>query len=218
MKKVYLLKKITLKNKNQNIDEINQWIDTLYPNLKNKAKEENAIIFWGDQTKVRSQSYGGKTWYTKGETPIRHGTHRGYSTNFMYAISVTGLFYPISFEGNFNVEVCLQYLNELLNKYEGQKIYLILDNHSVHKSHAVKEFCEKNKNKITIYFLPKYAPELNPVEFLNATLKHYLNYDLFSYDKEELMKNIEKFHKMLLQFPEMILKCFRSKSVEYTSI
>ena len=51
---------------------------------------------------------------TKGETPIRRGTHRGYSTNLMYAISVTGLFYLMSFEGNFNVEICLQYLNELL--------------------------------------------------------------------------------------------------------
>jgi transposase len=41
----------------------------------------------------------------------------------------------------------------------------------VHHSKPVKKWVEEHKNKIELFYLPSYSPELNPEERLNADLK-----------------------------------------------
>ena len=45
----------------------------------------------------------------------------------------------------------------------------------IHHSKLVKEWVEKNKNKIEIFYLPSYSPEKNPDEYLNCDLKYGLS-------------------------------------------
>jgi len=52
-----------------------------------------------------------------------------------------------------------------------KKIYLILDNLRVHHSRIVKKWIKKNEDKIELFFLPSYSPEVNPDEYLNNDLK-----------------------------------------------
>jgi transposase len=58
-----------------------------------------------------------------------------------------------------------------LIKDAGRKVYLILDNLKVHHSVAVTGWLEKHKEKIEVFYLPSYSPELNPDEYLNNSLK-----------------------------------------------
>ena len=44
------------------------------------------------------------------------------------------------------------------------KIFLILDNLRVHHSHIVKDWIEQNNEKIELFFLPSFSPEMNPDE------------------------------------------------------
>ena len=50
-----------------------------------------------------------------------------------------------------------------VRKQKDEKIYLILDNWSVHRSKAFKEFVEKD-GKIELVYLPKNTPWLNKIE------------------------------------------------------
>ena len=52
------------------------------------------------------------------------------------------------------------------------KIFLILDNLRVHHSKLVKQWLADNADRIEVFYLPSYSPELNPDELLNADLKH----------------------------------------------
>ena len=54
---------------------------------------------------------------------------------------------------------------------KGKKIALIVDGHPVHKAVLVRRWVADQKGAITLYFLPGYAPELNPDELLNHALK-----------------------------------------------
>ena len=51
---------------------------------------------------------------------------------------------------------------------------MILDNLRVHHSKPVKAWLQKNEDKIEVFYLPSYSPELNTDEQLNANLKYAL--------------------------------------------
>jgi transposase len=54
------------------------------------------------------------------------------------------------------------------------RVYLILDNLCVHHSKAVKKWLKENEDKIAVFYLPSYLPELNSDELLNADLKQHV--------------------------------------------
>ena len=50
-------------------------------------------------------------------------------------------------------------------------MFLILDNLRVHHSKLVKAWVAEHSEKIELFYLPSYSPQLNPEERLNADLK-----------------------------------------------
>jgi hypothetical protein len=46
-----------------------------------------------------------------------------------------------------------------------------MDNHPVHRSHAVRDWAEQKAKRIRIVDLPTDSPELKPVEYLNNEVK-----------------------------------------------
>ena len=74
------------------------------------------------------------------------------------------------YKENMNSKRLITFMKRLI-KDTGRKVYLILDNLKVHHSHVVSEWLEKHKDKIEVFYLPSYSPELNPDEYLNNSLK-----------------------------------------------
>ena len=50
-------------------------------------------------------------------------------------------------------------------------MFLIVDNLRVHRANRVREWVAENADKIELFYLPPYAPELNPDEYLNRDLR-----------------------------------------------
>jgi transposase len=74
------------------------------------------------------------------------------------------------FSGALNAKLLIGFLQRLTRPQQ-RKIFLILDNLRVHHSKLVKRWREENADKIEVFYLPSYSPELNPDELLNADLK-----------------------------------------------
>jgi transposase len=51
-------------------------------------------------------------------------------------------------------------------------VFLIVDGHPVHRSGAVKRFAASTEGRLRLFFLPGYAPELNPGEWVWKHVKH----------------------------------------------
>lgn len=77
-----------------------------------------------------------------------------------------GVIYHSVQNNAFNAETFAQFIKDLIEKCKQlhhEKICFVMDNVRMHKTEqSIKEQC--SKNYIDILFLPKYSPELNPIE------------------------------------------------------
>ncbi len=72
------------------------------------------------------------------------------------------------YKGALVTKTFIVFLRRLL-KTVRRKIYLIVDNLRVHHAKKVKRWV--HSDRITLFYLPPYAPEHNPDEYLNQDLK-----------------------------------------------
>ena len=76
-------------------------------------------------------------------------------------ISPQGFMNWIVFEDNFTSKKYVECLGRIIRQIK-QKVFLILDNHRVHHSKKVKNYVEKHKDLLEIFYLPAYCPDMNP--------------------------------------------------------
>jgi len=81
-------------------------------------------------------------------------------------------FYFRLYEGSMGKEEVVDFLKHL-SKQISQPILLIWDRLPGHRSRLVQDYLVSLNGKIEAYYLPAYAPELNPVEYIWAHLKQH---------------------------------------------
>jgi hypothetical protein len=86
------------------------------------------------------------------------------------AVNNRGLMRFKLYKGALNVAIFTDFLKRLI-KDAKQKVFLIVDNLRVHHAKAVHDWLARYKDEIEIFYLPAYAPEHNPDEYLNNDLK-----------------------------------------------
>ncbi len=153
--------------------EVREWLDNEYPYIKLKAKAQDAHIYWGDETGIRSDHNRGRSYSPKGKTPILKRTGQRFGFNMISALSNLGHLKFMIVDGRINSDVFVEFLGRMI-KYERKKIFLIVDNVSFHKTKKVDVWIQNHIDKIELFYLPKYSPELNPDEYLNQDLKTML--------------------------------------------
>jgi transposase len=68
-------------------------------------------------------------------------------------------------EASRNTELFLSHLDDLRRRLRSWKrIHVICDNAPFHKSRAVQQCLARWEHRIRLHYLPKYAPETNPIE------------------------------------------------------
>lgn len=96
-----------------------------------------------------------------------------------------------------------------------RKVFLILDNLRVHHGKNVKQWLERNKEKIEIFYLPSYSPELNPDEYLNGNLKNKVHSEEPVRSQEDLEKKTRLFMRTLVRQPAQVRSYFKHPRVAY---
>jgi hypothetical protein len=51
---------------------VQKWLDETYPEIKQRAQEEDAEIHWGDETVLVNTDVRGRGYAPKGETPVAY--------------------------------------------------------------------------------------------------------------------------------------------------
>jgi transposase len=155
----------------QKPESVERWLKEEYPRIKDKAKKEKAVIYWGDEMGLRSDHTAGTGFSPKGKTPTVMRTGNRYSCNMISAINNLGKLYFSVFQGSFSTPVYLDFLIRLIRQNKGRKVILIIDGHPVHRSRETQKWLKKHIKQIECFFLPGYSPELNPDELLNQEIK-----------------------------------------------
>jgi transposase len=116
----------------------------------------------------------------------------------------------------FNSDKLIEFLEALI-KDAGKKIFLILDNLRVHHSKPVKAWAAERQDKIELFYLPSYSPELNPEERLNADLKHAIGTKVPVRTKAKLKLAATEHMVKLEQSPERVRSFFQDPRVKYAA-
>lgn len=66
----------------------------------------------------------------------------------------------------------MEFLSHLMRHVPG-KLLVIWDGLRCHRSRLVRDFVTESEGRLQIEFLPAYAPELNPVEYIWGHWKHH---------------------------------------------
>jgi transposase len=149
---------------------IAKWMKEDYPRLRARARRRGAKIFFLDEAGIRSDSVLGRTWAPKGQTPEVETSGRRQSVNAISAINARGEFWFKVYTQRLNKERFLHFLKAFMR---GRRIpvFLVIDGHPAHRARIIAEYVQSLKGRLEIHFLPGYAPELNPDEFVWNHLK-----------------------------------------------
>jgi transposase len=147
----------------QNSEVVTEWKQTVFPEIKKKAKKCGATIYFADESGVRSDYHSGKTWGLKGKTPVVESTGARLKVNMLTAIDTRGqMRFIVSKEAIRSDRVC-DFLRRLMHNAENP-VFVIWDGHPIHKSSNVKECIESFNGQLEVFLLPPYSPQLNPAE------------------------------------------------------
>jgi transposase len=204
---------------------IQRWLEQEYPKIARRAKREKALIYWGDETGVSNQDQVGRGYAPKGQTPVPRDegpraclrrTAKKLSTSMISAVNNRGLMRFMCFKGALNAGRFISFLSRLI-KGASRKIFLIVDNLRVHHAVKVSQWVAAHKDEIELFFLPPYAPEHNPDEYLNNDLKQQLKNLPRPDTQEELVQATSSMLRSLQRRPDRIKAYFRHKDVRYAA-
>ena len=195
---------------------VERWLHEEYPRIRLSASKENAEIHWCDEMGVRSDHQVGTSWSPVGEKPVVHGTGKRFRCNMISSVTNYGTLRFKLFDGSFTVDVFLDFLKRLV-RFSSRKVYLIVDRHPIHRSKRVREWLEDHKDRIRMYFLPPYSPELNPDEYLNNDVKSNAVGRRRPSTKEELKSNLSSYLRSTQRQPAIVKSYFRAKRVRYAA-
>jgi transposase len=191
-------------------------LKTEYPKIKAMAKKVKGDIYFADEAGVRSDFHAGTTWATKGKTPIIQTTGARFSFNVISAVNAQGEFRFMVVKGTVNSKVFCDFIKRLTTN-TSKKVFLIVDGHPTHKSVAVREVLESLKEKIEMFFLPPYSPELNPDERVWSDLKNNGVGRIVITTPEQMKKSIISFLRFIQKTPDRVMSYFTDKHVSYAA-
>lgn len=196
---------------------VQAWLDTAYPAIAKRAKAEDGEIHWGDETAVVNTDVRGRSFAPRGKTPVTMavgGTRQKLS--MIASVTNQGKARWMIIDGAFNHERLIEFFESLI-KDAGRKIFLILDNLSVHHCKPVKAWVAEHISEIEVFYLPSYSPELNPEERLNADLKQVIRSKVQVRTKEKLRLATENHMSDIASKPERVKTYFQDAFVKYAA-
>jgi transposase len=146
-------------------EAIERWQRDTYPAIARTARAEKADIYFWDESGFRADAVHGKTWGVKGHTPVVSVPGQRQSISAASAVNARGGFWFAIYEGALTGELLVELLKGLL-KYRKRPLHLVLDGLPAHKKAVVKDYVASTEGKLTLHYLPGYAPDLNPDELV----------------------------------------------------
>jgi transposase len=212
----YTPQKPVRKSYRQDPEAVTEWLEKTYPEIERRASEEGCEIHWGDEMGVRSTCQHGRGYAHPGETPELLVPGSRFSVNMISTVTNEGKVRWMIYPGRMNGDLYIEFLQRLVAG-AAKKLFLVMDNLSVHESGKVMSWLADKKDKIEAFFLPKYSPERNPDEYLNCDVKGNINSDGLPKDREELTGKLRRFMQRLCKLPARVASYFKHKCIAYAA-
>ena len=200
----------------QRPEAIAAWLKTEYPRIKRRALAEGAEIHRGDETSLSTSDVRGRGFAPKGKTPVRPMLSQRKSVSFLSTISNAGTLRFMVLKKSIDAPTLIRFFTRLC-KDAGRKVFVILDNLNVHKARALRDWVAEHAKAIALFYLPSYAPELNPDEYVNGDLKLSVAKRAPARTRADLLRTATARLRSLQRRPEQVKQFFQHPRVQYAA-
>jgi transposase len=194
--------------------EVEKFIEYDYPAIAQRAKEENAEIYWGDEVGIDNREHYQRGFAPSGQAPVLNVESRCERVNMISAITNSGALKFMIYDRRMTQQQFIEFMERLVED-SIRKVYLIVDNLKVHHGKIVKAWLEGRKDEIELFYIPPYCPELNPDEYLNHALKRHVHTGIAPRTKEDIRDKVDKFMRRLTYYADEVRAFFRHEKVRY---
>jgi transposase len=193
---------------------IERWQRESFPAIAAQAKRQGAQIFFWDESGFRADSVHGKTWGVRGQTPIVQRPGQRQSISAASAVNARGGFWFQTYHGALSGELFVKLLKRMMR---GRKkpVHLIIDGLPAHKNPVVKDYVQSTGGRLTLHFLPGYAPDLNPDELVWSHVKRTGTARRPLQAGEHLDQRIDAELAAVQRNPKLVRSFFQHPSVAY---
>ena len=202
--------------KNQDPEEVRKWLEETYPAIEQRAAREGAEIHWCDETGAAADQQPRRGYAREGQPARIDVPDPHIRMNLISTISNEGSVHFMTYKETMTAALFITFLERLLGETT-RKVFLIVDRLKAHEAKKVEAWTADHRDRIELFFLPRYAPERNPDEYLNNDLKGGINATGLPDGNEELRSRILGFMIKLLHLPQHIRSDFQHPCVQYAS-
>jgi len=189
------------------------WAAEEFPAIVRAAKRKQANILFGDESGVREDGALGTTWGAKGARPTVRVTFTRAGVNVISFISPRGRLWFRCFSGELTAQLFIEFLTALLHDVRGF-IFLIIDKHPAHTAAATRRFIAERANRLSVHFLPSYAPDMNPDEHVWGYLKNMFRRTPLE-ERETLVDAVDTSMRTIAEDKKIVRGFFGHPEVSY---
>lgn len=195
---------------------IERWQRDTFPAIAKQSKEEGAEIYFWDESGFRADAVHGKTWALRGKTPVVNRPGQRQSVSAASAVNAKGAFWFATYEGGLTGDLFVELLKRLMYRRK-KPLHLVVDGLPAHKNAAVKKYVSETDGRLTLHFLPGYAPDLNPDELVWSHAKRTGVARRPLTKGENLQERVHEQLQKIGKNPKLVRSFFKHPSVAYIS-
>ena len=198
----------------RNPEAIEKWKRETFPAIAGAAKAVGGEVHFWDESGFRADTVHGKTWGKKGETPVIARPGQRQSISAASAVNAKGAFWYSTYQGGLNGQLFVNLLKQM-TRNRSKPVHLVVDGLPAHKTKLVRDYVASTKGRLTLHFLPGYAPELNPDELVWSHVKRTGVARTPLRKGEKLGEKIEMQLAAIKKMPGLVRAFFNAPSVAY---
>ncbi|MFO7679333.1 MAG: IS630 family transposase [Chloroflexota bacterium] len=181
------------------------WMTQTWPEIKRLAETKGGMILFGDEASFAQWGTLSYTWARRGEQPTvkTSGRRKAYKV-FGLIDYLSGHFFYKGITDKFNSASYQTFLLEVLEQTT-KHLILIQDGARYHTSKAMQEFFQQHADRLSVYQLPAYSPDFNPIEYLWRNVKKQATHLRYFKSFTELSDKVEEKLKQFADLPQSIL-------------
>ncbi len=155
-----------------------------------------------------------RTWSPRGQTPILRHCFSWPKLSAISAVTPNPHVYLHLVAGTIASREVIRFVRHLLRQIPGL-LFLFWDGGNPHRSRRTRAALAEHRDRLRVYRLPAYAPELNADEWLWAWLKQHALRGLCPPDLPVLKACIRRAIRRLRRRPDIIRSFFRTGPLSF---
>ena len=163
------------------------------------------MILFEDEASFRQDPTLYQTWARVGAQPQIPTTGQRNTLKIFGTIELYSARFLYRFHNVFNADTYVAFLKRVLKSYFPRRVYLIQDNASYHKDRNVWNWFSEQRQRLQVYNLPPYSPELNATERIWHRTRVHGTHNRYFSTQAELRRTLTSTFTSIQRNPAQVL-------------